>query len=164
MRCQLQSNLLCTCILIAALALIFLSGCGGDQQPDDAQVAGEPITDETPQTAQKEDVPADESSDLRLIPGYVHNLVLGRDAELLRKEGAAQRRRYAEDFEELRRDPSARKHVRSVTRVGEINVDLLDCRHLLERPRPLPEVLVVRRRDQGQVLEVGSSVSPLLRR
>ena len=75
MRYQLQTTLADTFVLIAALALIFLSGCGGDQQPDDVQVAGALMVDETPQSAQAKDVPADDSTDLRLIPGYVHNLV-----------------------------------------------------------------------------------------
>ncbi len=75
MRYQLQTTLARASVLIAASALVFLSGCGGDQQEGDARVAGGPVASGSPESAQKGAELTDSSSDLRLIAGHVPHLV-----------------------------------------------------------------------------------------
>ena len=72
---QLQTTLARASVLIGASALISLSGCGGDQQEDDAQVAGGPVADGSLESAQKQAELTDGSLDLRLITGHVPHLV-----------------------------------------------------------------------------------------
>ena len=75
MTYQLQTTLARASVLIGASALISLSGCGGDQQEDDAQVAGGPVADGSLESAQKQAELTDGSLDLRLITGHVPHLV-----------------------------------------------------------------------------------------
>ena len=75
MTYQLQTTLARASVLIGASALISVSGCGGDQQEDDAQVAGGPVADGSLESAQKQAELTDGSPDLRLITGHVPHLV-----------------------------------------------------------------------------------------